>query len=67
MMLSDFHQRYTKGPHVGRDGVRLASDTLGGHVVVGANEGVGIPLCAELARHSKVNELYLPISAEENV
>ena len=66
-MLGDLEQGDAGGPDVGRDSVRLPRDALRGHVVAGADEGAGVALGAELARHAKVAELHVAVAAQEDV
>ena len=66
-MLCDFEKCHAQAPHVASDGVALSSDSLRGHVVRRANEGVGITFRPELAGDAKVAKLYLPILAKQNV
>ncbi len=62
-MLSDFQQRDAERPDVRSDGVGLAGDPLGCHVVGCPDERVGVTLCAEFAADSKVTELHLAVAA----
>ena len=66
-MLGDLEQGDAQRPHVRGDGVGLARDALGRHVVRGADEGVGVTACAELAADSEVAEFHLTVAAEEDV
>ena len=66
-VLRDFQQGDAERPHVRRDGVGLALDALGGHVVGRADEGGGFALCAEFAGDAEVAELDLAVAAEEDV
>jgi hypothetical protein len=66
-VLCNLQQRDTQRPHIGGDGVGLALDPLGRHVVGSADEGVGIAFGAELAADAKVAEFDLAVAAEEDV
>lgn len=66
-MLCNFKQCNSKGPDVGCDGVRLPGDSLRGHVVGCADEGVCIALGSEFTADTKVTELDLTVAAEEDV
>jgi len=66
-VLSNLEKCDTRRPDVGCDGVRLASNTLRCHVVAGADERVGLALCTEITRHTKVAELDVSIPAEQDV
>lgn len=66
-VLGDFQQGHAQRPDVGSNGVRLASDTFWCHVVGGADERIGVTLGAELAADTKVAELDLAITAQEDV
>ena len=66
-VLSHFQQSDTEGPDVRGDGVGFASNTLRGHVVGGANEGVGVPFGAELAANAEVAEADLTRTGQEDV
>lgn len=66
-VLRDLKQCNAEGPDVGCDGVRLPCDTFGSHVVRCADESVGIALGAELTTHTKVAELDIATTREEDV
>ena len=66
-MLRDLEQRHAEGPDVAGDGVALARDALGRHVVAGADKSVGVAAGAELAADAKVAELDGAVAAEEDV
>jgi len=66
-MLCDFEKCHAQAPYVASDGVALSSDSLRGHVVRCANEGVGITFCTELTGDAKIAKLYLPILAKKDV
>jgi hypothetical protein len=66
-VLGDFEQRNAGRPDVGRDGVRLASDTLGSHVIRGPDEGIGLALCTEIARHAEVAKLNVSVPADQDI
>jgi len=66
-VLCHLQQSDTQRPHVGGDGVGLALDALGRHVVGCADEGVGIAFGAEFAADAKVAEFDLAVAAEEDV
>ena len=66
-MLRDFEESDTKGPDVGRYGVRLAGDALGSHIVGCANKGIGVAFGSEFATDAEIAEFDLAIAAEENV
>lgn len=66
-MLGDFEEGDAQGPDVGGDGVGLARDALGGHVVGGADEGVGVAFGAEFAGDAEVAEADEALAGEEDV
>ena len=66
-MLGDFEQGDAKRPDVRGDGVGLARDTLGGHIVGCANEGVGITLSAKLATDTEIAEPDLAGAGKKNI
>ena len=66
-VLRNFEQRDAKGPNVRGDGVGLAGDALGGHVVGRADEGVGVAFGPEFATDAEVAEFDLAVAAEEDV
>lgn len=66
-MLGDLEEGDAERPDVGGDGVGLAGDALRGHIVGGADEGVGVAAGAELAADAEVAELDLAVAAEEDV
>lgn len=66
-MLCHFEQGDAEGPHVRGDGVGLAGDALGRHVVGGADEGVCVAAGAEFARDAKVTEFDGAGAGEEDV
>ena len=45
----------------------MSGYALGGHVVGGTDEGVGVALGAEFTADAKVAEFDLPVAAQENV
>ena len=66
-MLSDFQKSDTKGPDVRCDCVGFARDALRGHVVRGADEGVGVPFGAKLAANAEVAKADLARPGQEDV
>ena len=66
-MLRDFEQGDAERPDVGGDGVGLAGDALGRHVVGCADEGVCVAFGAEFAADAEVAELDAAGAAEEDV
>nr|POE88384.1 hypothetical protein CFP56_11613 [Quercus suber] len=66
-VLRDFQQRHAERPDVRGDGVGLPGDAFGGHVVGGADEGVGVAFGAELAADAEVAELDLALAREQDV
>ena len=66
-VLGDLQERDARAPHVGGDGVALARDTLRGHVVGRADEGVCVAFRSELAAHAEVAQLDLAVAAQEDV
>lgn len=66
-MLRNLQQCHAQRPDVRGDGVGLALDPLGRHVVGGANEGVGVSFGAEFAADAKVAEFDLAVAAEQDV
>lgn len=66
-VLRYFEERDAEGPDVRGDGVGLARDALGGHVVGGADEGVGVVFGAVFAADAEVAEADLPAAGEEDV
>lgn len=66
-MLGDFQEGDAEGPDVGGDGVGLAGDALGRHVVGGADEGVCVAARAEFAGDAEVAEFDGAGPGEEDV
>ncbi len=66
-VLGHFQQGDAEGPDVGGDGVGLAGDALGCHVVGCADEGVGVAFGAEFAADAEVAEADLAGAGEEDV
>ena len=66
-MLSHFQKGDTEGPNVGRDGVGFASDALRGHIVGGADEGVGVPLGAKFAANAEIAKADLAGTGQEDI
>ena len=66
-VLDDLEEGDAERPDVGGDGVALALDAFGGHVVGGADEGVGVAFGAEFAGDAEVAEFDLPGAVEEDV
>lgn len=66
-MLRHFQKGDTKGPDVGCNGVGFAGNTLRGHIVRGADEGVGVSFGAEFAANAKVAKTNLPGAGQEDV
>jgi hypothetical protein len=62
-VLSDFEERDAEGPDVRGNGIGLARDAFRGHVVRGADEGVGVAFGAELAADAKVTQFNLTVAA----
>ena len=66
-VLSHFQKGDTKRPDIGSDGVGFARNSLWGHVVGRANEGVGIPFSAEFAADAEVAKTDLTRTRQEDV
>lgn len=66
-VLGNFEEGDAEGPDVRGDGVGLAGDALGRHVVGCADEGIGIATGAELAADTEVTQLHLSIATEEDI
>ncbi len=66
-VLGHLEQGHAEGPDVRGDGVGLARDALGRHVVGGADEGVGVAFGAEFAADAEVAEADLARAGEEDV
>ena len=66
-VLSHFQKGDTKRPDIGGDGVRFARDSLWGHVVGRANEGVCVPFGAEFAADAEVAKADLTRTRQEDV
>ncbi len=66
-VLSNLEQGHAGRPDIRGDGVRLARDALGRHVVAGSDEGIRLAFGTEVAGNAKVAQLDGAIAAEENV
>ena len=66
-VLSHFQKCDTEGPDVGGDGVRFTSDALRGHIVRGADEGIGIPFGAKFTANAEVAQADLTGAGQEDV
>lgn len=65
--MGHLEQGDAEGPDVRGDGVGLARDALGCHVVGGTDEGVGVAFRAELAADAEVAEADLARAGKEDV
>lgn len=66
-MLGHFKKRDAKRPDIRGDGVGLARDAFGRHVIRGANECICIAFGAELAADAEVAESDLARAGKQNI
>lgn len=66
-VLGHLQQRDAQGPDIRRDGVGLALDALGRHVVRRPDEGIGVALGAEFPAHAEIAQFDLSVAAQEDV
>ena len=66
-MLSDLQKRDARTPHIGSDRVALTRDSLRCHIITRPDECIRISLRTELTTDSKITQLDLAISAEEDI
>lgn len=66
-MLGNLEQRHTQRPDVRRDGIRLARDPLGRHIVRRADKRVGIALGPKFAADPEIAQFDLSVAAEQDI
>lgn len=66
-MLGHFQQGDAEGPDIGGDGVGLARDSFGCHVVGCADEGVGVAFGAKFTTDAEIAEADETRAGEEDV